>query len=187
VGLGNPGPKYAGSRHNIGFVAIDALAKSLDISNWTSSHRSVTAIGIIEGRDRCRERLILAKPQTFMNRSGSAVVELLRDHGAQPSDLIVVHDELDLELGRLRLKSKGGHGGHRGVESIIESLQTNHFFRLRIGIGRPAVHQEAVEKVLSVFLPDERSVVQTMIERSVAALECLIKEGPAAMMNRFHI
>jgi peptidyl-tRNA hydrolase, PTH1 family len=186
VGLGNPGPKYARSRHNIGFMVIDALAKILDISNWKISNRNATASGTVQGQGQCDERVILAKPQTYMNRSGSAVVELLAETGSHPSDLVVVHDELDLDLGRLQLKSKGGHGGHRGIESIIVSLQTHHFYRLRVGIGRPPVHQEAAEKVLSVFLPEERPVVQTMIERSAKALECLIKEGPETTMNRFH-
>jgi PTH1 family peptidyl-tRNA hydrolase len=146
----------------------------------------VTAFGTVQERSRNDERVILAKPQTYMNRSGSAVLELLRDAAADPSDLLVVHDELDLDLGRLRLKSKGGHGGHRGVQSIIASLQTHQFYRLRLGIGRPPTHQAADEYVLSVFLPDERSVVQEMIKRSVTALDCFIKEGPEATMNRFH-
>jgi PTH1 family peptidyl-tRNA hydrolase len=121
-----------------------------------------------------------------MNRSGSATLELLRETGASPSDLLVVHDDLDLSLGRLRLKSKGGHGGHRGVQSIIASLQTHQFYRFRVGIGRPPAHQPADQYVLSVFLPEERSIVQEMIERSVMALDCFFKEGPEATMNRFH-
>jgi PTH1 family peptidyl-tRNA hydrolase len=186
VGLGNPGADYARSRHNVGFMVMDAYAKSLTVSFRKSSPRMVTAFGTVQERNRNDERVILAKPQTYMNRSGSAVLELLREAGADPSDLLVVHDELDLDLGRLRLKSKGGHGGHRGVQSIIASLQTHQFYRLRLGIGRPPAHQAADEYVLSVFLPDERSVVQEMIKRSVTALDCFIKEGPEATMNRFH-
>ncbi len=186
VGLGNPGADYARSRHNVGFMVMDAYAKSLAVSFRKSSPRMVTAFGTVQERNRNDERVILAKPQTYMNRSGSAVLELLREAGADPSDLLVVHDELDLDLGRLRLKSKGGHGGHRGVQSIIASLQTHQFYRLRLGIGRPPAHQAADEYVLSVFLPDERSVVQEMIKRSVTALDCFIKEGPEATMNRFH-
>lgn len=186
VGLGNPGADYARSRHNVGFMVMDAYAKSLAVSFRKSSPRMVTAFGTVQERNRNDERVILAKPQTYMNRSGSAVLELLREAGADPSDLLVVHDELDLDLGRLRLKSKGGHGGHRGVQSIITSLQTHQFYRLRLGIGRPPAHQAADEYVLSVFLPDERSVVQEMIKRSVTVLDCFIKEGPEATMNRFH-
>lgn len=184
VGLGNPGADYARSRHNVGFMVMDAYAKSLTVSFRKSSPRMISAFGAV--RDRNDERLILAKPQTYMNRSGSAVLELLRETGSDPSDLLVVHDELDLDLGRLRLKSKGGHGGHRGVQSIIASLQTDHFYRLRVGIGRPPAHQAADEYVLSVFLPDERPIVQEMIKRSVTALDCFISEGPETTMNRFH-
>ena len=186
VGLGNPGADYARSRHNVGFMVLDAYAKSLAVSFRKSSPRIHTAHGTVQGRNRNDERVILAKPQAYMNRSGSAVLELLRETGAEPSDLLVVHDELDLDLGRLRLKSKGGHGGHRGVQSIIASLQTHQFYRLRVGIGRPPAHQAADKYVLSVFLPEERSVVQETIKRSVTALDCFIKEGPEATMNRFH-
>jgi PTH1 family peptidyl-tRNA hydrolase len=186
VGLGNPGADFARSRHNVGFMVMEAYAKSLVVSFRKSSPRIHTAHGTVQDRDRNDERVILAKPQTYMNRSGSAVLELLRETGAEPSDLLVVHDELDLDLGRLRLKSKGGHGGHRGVQSIIASLQTHQFYRLRIGIGRPPAHQAADKFVLSVFLPDERSIIQEMIKRSVTALDCFIKEGPEATMNRFH-
>jgi len=186
VGLGNPGADYARSRHNVGFMVLDAFAKSLAVSFRKTSSRMVTAFGTIRGRDRNDERVILAKPQTYMNRSGSATLELLRETGAGPSDLLVVHDDLDLGLGRLRLKSKGGHGGHRGVQSIIASLQTHQFYRFRVGIGRPPAHLAADEYVLSLFLPEERSIVQGMIARSVMALDCFLKEGPEATMNRFH-
>ena len=186
VGLGNPGADYARSRHNVGFMVLDAYAKSLAVSFRKSSPRILTAFGTAQDRNRNDERLILAKPQTYMNRSGPATLELLRETGADPSDLLVVHDDLDLDLGRLRLKSKGGHGGHRGVQSIIASLQTHQFYRLRVGIGRPPAHQAADKYVLSVFLPEERSVVQEMIKRSVTALDCFIKEGPGATMNWFH-
>ena len=186
VGLGNPGTEYARSRHNVGFIVMDAYAKSLAVSFRKSSPRMVTAFGTVQERNRNEERVILAKPQAYMNRSGSAVLELIREAGADPSDLLVVHDDLDLDLGRLRLKSKGGHGGHRGVQSIIASLQTQQFYRLRVGIGRPPADQAVDEYVLSVFLPDERSVVQEIIRRSVTALDCFIKEGPETTMNRFH-
>jgi peptidyl-tRNA hydrolase, PTH1 family len=186
VGLGNPGTDYARSRHNVGFMVLDAYAKSLGISFRKSSPRMLTAFGTVQDSNRNDERVILAKPQTYMNRSGPATLELLRETGAESSDLLVVHDDLDLALGRLRLKSKGGHGGHRGVQSIIASLQTHQFYRLRVGIGRPPVHQAADEYVLSVFHSEERSLVQDMIERSVMALGCFIQEGPEATMNRFH-
>jgi peptidyl-tRNA hydrolase, PTH1 family len=186
VGLGNPGADYAHSRHNVGFMVMDAYAKSLAVSFRKSSPRMTAAFPAVRDRNGCAERVILAKPQTYMNRSGPAVLELIRQADADPSDLLVVHDDLDLDLGRLRLKSKGGHGGHRGVQSIIASLQTHQFYRLRVGIGRPPADQAADEYVLSDFLPDERSNVQEMIKRSVTALDCFINEGPETTMNRFH-
>ena len=186
VGLGNPGPEYRHSRHNVGFRVVDAFAKSMAVSFRKSSPRMLTASGVIRDRGRDDERVILVKPQTYMNRSGSAILDLLQEIEAGPSDILVIHDDLDLGLGRLRLKSKGGHGGHRGVQSLIASLETHQFYRLRAGIGRPPAHQAADAYVLSEFLPEERPLVQEMIERSVQALDCFVKEGPEATMNRFH-
>lgn len=186
VGLGNPGADYASSRHNVGFMVMDAYAKSLTVSFRKSSPRMVTAFGTAQDQNGNDERVILAKPQTYMNRSGSVILELLREADADPSDLLVIHDDLDLDLGRLRLKSKDGHGGHRGVQSVIASLQTSHFYRLRVGIGRPPAYQAAEDYVLSVFLSEERPIVQEMIKRSVMALECFVQEGPETTMNRFH-
>ena len=186
MGLGNPGAQYAHSRHNVGFMVLDAFAKSLAVSFHKTSSRMVTASGTIHDRSRNDIQVVLAKPQSYMNRSGPATLELLRETEAGPADLVVIHDDLDLSLGRLRLKSRGGHGGHRGVQSIIASLQTHQFYRLRVGIGRPPADQAAEEYVLSVFLPEEKSVVQAMIERSVMALDCFLKEGPETTMNRFH-
>lgn len=186
VGLGNPGAQYARTRHNIGFMVLDAFAKFLAVSFRKSSSRMVTALSTIHDRNQNEERVVLAKPQNYMNRSGPATLELLRETEASPADLLVIHDDLDLSLGRFRLKSKGGHGGHRGVQSIIASIQTHQFYRFRVGIGRPPAHQAAEQYVLSVFLPEERPIVQEMIERSVAALDVFLKEGPETTMNRFH-
>ncbi|MBI3611268.1 MAG: aminoacyl-tRNA hydrolase [Nitrospirae bacterium] len=182
VGLGNPGAEYENSRHNLGFMVMDAFARSLAFSFRKSSPRLVTAHGAAG-----HEKLILAKPLTYMNRSGAAVLELIEKTGAGFSDLLVIHDDLDLGLGRLRIKTKGGHGGHRGVQSIIASLKAQQFYRLRIGIGRPPAHLAADEYVLSAFLPEERSLANEMIQRSVSALDCFIREGPEAAMNRYNL
>jgi len=185
VGLGNPGSEYRHTRHNAGFMVVDAFAKSIAVAFRKSSPHLVTAHGAI-GTDENPEKLILAKPQSYMNRSGLAVSGLLRETGAAPSDLLVIHDDLDLDLGSLRIKTQGGDGGHRGVQSIIAFLQTDQFYRLRVGIGRPPVRQAAETYVLSAFLPEEKPIVQEVIERAVKALDCFLKEGPETAMNRFN-
>lgn len=185
VGLGNPGEEYRHTRHNIGFMVMDAFAKSVAVRFRKSSPRCLTAHGKI-GDGPASEALILAKPQTFMNRSGLAVRELLREAGADPSSLIIVYDDLDLPLGKFRIRTQGGPGGHRGVESIIASLQTQRFYRLRMGIGRPPAHRAADAYVLSPFLSEEQPIVQEMTERAVEALRCWVQAGPETAMNRFN-
>ena len=171
---------------------MDALADTMAISFRKSSSRVLIARGSVPGEKRessyrvCHD-VILAKPQTYMNRSGTALLELLRETEADSSDLLVIHDDLDLGLGRLRIRTKGGDGGHRGVQSVIILLQTPRFYRLRMGIGRPPAYQPADKYVLSVFLPEERPIVQEGVQRAVKALECFIKDGPSTAMNRFNV
>lgn len=191
VGLGNPGVKYRQSRHNAGFMVMDFFAKSKAIAFRKSSQRLSIARALIRSDKRsvanpCDEDLILAKPQSYMNRSGPAILELLRETGAEVSDLVVIHDDLDLDLGRLQFKARGGHGGNRGIQSVVVSLQTQHFYRLRVGIGRPPASRFAETYVLSTFLSQERSIVKEVIERAAQALDCFIKLGPEMAMNRFN-
>lgn len=183
VGLGNPGPAYAKSRHNVGFWVVKAFADRAGLV----FHRkgvSLRASGAVNGKP-----LVLAKPQTFVNRTGPAVRELIDDLGLDPLDLrelIIVHDDLDLGLGRLRLKARGGHGGHNGVLSIINSLNTDRFARLKIGVGRPPEGCEAADFVLAPVSSCERTGILEAVDQAIEVLECWISEGLIAAMNRFN-
>ncbi|HEY4485613.1 MAG TPA: aminoacyl-tRNA hydrolase [Nitrospiria bacterium] len=185
VGLGNPGEHYRRTRHNAGFWVVEALAKSLGMSFRTSNRDAHTVRAVIRSGS-LEQDVLLAKPQTFMNHSGAAALALMENTGCGPSDLVVIHDELDLPLGRLQFKARGGHGGHRGLESIAAVLQTQEFYRLRVGIGRPPPPLEARAYVLSDFLPEEKPIVSEVVDRAVLALECFVTEGPETAMNRFH-
>ena len=183
VGLGNPGPAYAKTRHNVGFCIVEALAAEAhsDFRRHGLSHR---AQGSLAGQD-----LTLAKPQTFMNQSGHAVGELLSDVGLDPvdlGDLIVIHDDLDLDVGRIRLKARGGAGGHNGILSIIDILRTDRFARLKIGVGRPPIGMEAADYVLRPVSVEDRALLNEGVERAVDALRCWISEGLPTAMNRFN-
>jgi len=180
VGLGNPGAKYASTRHNVGFMVVDRLARRLGVAVTKRQCNALTAIANFAG-----EKVCLAKPQTYMNLSGEAVSCLLRYYKLSAADLLVVYDERDLPLGKTRLRERGSAGGHRGMESIIGFLGGADFPRLRIGIGRPA-ETNAVEHVLGSFSAAERSVAEESIDRSVEAVETFLREGTAAAMNKFN-
>ncbi|HUR72334.1 MAG TPA: aminoacyl-tRNA hydrolase [Candidatus Limnocylindrales bacterium] len=177
VGLGNPGNKYDATRHNIGFLFIDRVARQQGI---VLDHYQCDALA---GKGRVNETtLLLAKPQTFMNRSGVAVAALLQEQGASPADLIVVHDDLDLPFGRIRIRTNGGAGGHRGVMSIIEHLGNAAFCRLRLGIGRPPEDLEVIEYVLAPFNESELGDLTKLMDRATEALCCLLDKGAEAAM-----
>ncbi|RQD74667.1 MAG: aminoacyl-tRNA hydrolase [Candidatus Syntrophonatronum acetioxidans] len=179
VGLGNPGKEYLSTRHNIGFMVVDSLAKKHNINLNRLRGSSAAGKGVIRG-----EEILLAKPLTYMNLSGRAVKALVAELKASPSDIIVIHDDLDLDLGRLRLRGEGGTGGHRGIASIIEKLGTESFNRLRIGIGRPRENQEARDYVLEEFSREEEVEVEEVISRAVKALETFMVEGIQSAMNK---
>lgn len=181
VGLGNPGRKYDGTRHNIGFLVIDSLARQHNIA--LDQHRCGALIGLGESHE---EPLLLAKPETFMNRSGEAVAALLQQYEVTAADLVVIYDDLDLPLGRIRIRTKGSAGGHRGVSSIIEHLGGVPFNRIRIGIGRPPEGTVVIDHVLAPFSAAEMADLSTAVERSAAALGCLIQEGAAAAMGVYN-
>ena len=180
VGLGNPGPAYAGTRHNAGFWVVDALAARAGLV-FKRHGMASRARGVVAGGD-----VTLAKPQTFMNQSGPVIAGLVASLGIQITDVIVVHDDLDLDPGRLRLKARGGHGGHNGVLSIITALETDLFARVKIGIGRPPEGWEPEEYVLTPVPTSERAAFDEAIGQAVTALECWVSEGMAAAMNRFN-
>jgi peptidyl-tRNA hydrolase, PTH1 family len=181
VGLGNPGPAYARTRHNVGFAVVERLAEEA---------RARFVAGECES-DAARVRLgstpvLLLKPQTFMNRSGTAIAGWLSRLGLPPARLLVVHDDLDLAVGRLRVVTAAGAGGHRGVGSIQESLGTTEFPRVRIGVGRPESDEGAVDRVLADVPPEEAATVADAVVRAADAVRSLILEGAGAAMNRYN-
>jgi len=184
VGLGNPGPKYARHRHNFGFQTVDRFAERQGLRFTEKAARALLARGQVGG-----EAVVLAKPQTFMNLSGESVKSLLKQLGAKVEDLLVVYDDLDLPLGRLRLRPQGSAGGHNGLRSIIDRLGTNQFARLRLGIGRPprGDSEEAVlAHVLHPFSRDEEPVAEWVRDRGAEAILAFIEHGPVEAMNRFN-
>jgi len=178
VGLGNPGRKYAGHRHNVGFQCLDHLAEAWGLSFSKRKHKALLAQGHIAGL-----KAILAKPQTFMNLSGQAVERMARFYKVPPENILVIYDDLDLPVGKIRLRPEGGSGGHKGMKSVIEQLGSNGFPRLRVGIGRPT-HGDPVDYVLSDFAPDEQIAMEQAYERAVSAVELWLTEDIAAAMNR---
>jgi PTH1 family peptidyl-tRNA hydrolase len=179
VGLGNPGPKYAANRHNVGFMCLERLAAAHSLTFDKRQKRAHVALGAIRGL-----RVVLAQPQTFMNDSGQAVVPLAQFYQVPPARLLVVYDDLDLPPGTLRVRPEGGSGGHKGIHSIIEQLGSSDFARLRIGIGRPPGQMDAAAYVLQDFSADEMPLIEKALERAVAAIETWLVEGVVMAMSR---
>ena len=183
VGLGNPGPDYAAHRHNVGQMALSQLAS--DIGATFKSHKAHALVA--EGWVRPGgPKLILAKPNTFMNLSGGPVANLMKFYGTEPANLIVLHDELDIDFDVIRLKSNGGHGGHNGLRDIIAALGTNEFNRVRIGIGRPSGRQDAADFVLSNFNSSEREILPHVLAHATDAVETIAEQGILAAQQRFN-
>jgi peptidyl-tRNA hydrolase, PTH1 family len=182
VGLGNPGDEYALHRHNIGFRVVDALARAHGLGfSRVKAARARVAEGRIGGRP-----VLMAKPQTFMNLSGQTVARLSRTHSIPPESILVVYDDLDLPLGRLRLRPDGGSGGHKGMRSIIESLGTQSFPRLRVGIDRPPGRMDPADYVLRPFDDEQKALLAGVVERAVAAVELWLAVGIVAAMDEFN-
>jgi PTH1 family peptidyl-tRNA hydrolase len=178
AGLGNPGAGYAGNRHNIGFMAADAIARRHSFSPWRNKFKGLVADGEIAG-----EKVLLIKPQTFMNVSGESVGEAMRFHKLQPSDLIVLYDELDLPPGRLRVKTGGGAGGHNGIRSI-DSHCGNAYRRVRLGIGHPG-HKDLVQRhVLSDFAKADADWLEPLLEAVAEHVPLLVKGEDSTFMNK---
>ena len=180
VGLGNPGQAYVETRHNAGFLVVEAMAAGAGLKFRRHGEAS-TAHGRVAGH-----AITLVKPQTYMNRSGPVVATLVGDLGLDLSEMIVVHDDLDLDPGRLRIKSRGGGGGHNGVLSIIDALGSDRFARLKIGVGRPLAGEDPADYVLASMPSRERAVLEEAVQQAIGALECWIAEGVMAAMNRFN-
>jgi PTH1 family peptidyl-tRNA hydrolase len=181
VGLGNPGKEYLFSRHNLGFMVLDRLADDLDIRISRNQFDALIGDGTLSGN-----RIILAKPQTYMNLSGNAVSGLLRFYKLEIEDLIVVHDDLDLPFDAVRIKKGGGHGGNKGVMSIMNQLGSPDFIRVRMGIGKPPRKEMTEDYVLGRFSPEEMQRLPDVLVRAADAVEAVIKSGLAAAMNQFN-
>jgi len=188
IGLGNPGRDYVNNRHNAGFKCIDLFAREHGISLTQRGARSKLGTGELAGT-----KIVLAKPQTFMNLSGEAVSALMRRYKLSPEDILVIHDDLDLPLGKIRIRERGSSGGHNGLKSIIARLGTQDFPRIRVGIspaedsdGAVAPEVDAVEHVLSDFTDAEKTVMREVYPRVAAAIQCILEEGIAAAMNKYN-
>jgi PTH1 family peptidyl-tRNA hydrolase len=180
VGLGNPGSRYAGTRHNVGWLVLDRLAER---AGWTGKGRERDASKVVKGRYQGLD-LTLAKPLTYMNESGLAVRKILARERAPLGDLLVVVDDFALPFGKLRFREAGSHGGHNGLRSVIDELGTEAFSRLRIGIGEPA--RGGADHVLSTFHPDERSRLDALLDTAADAVEAWARDGTSRAANRFN-
>lgn len=186
VGLGNPGKEYSANRHNIGFLCINHIARQHHIALDKKQGKSRTGAGTIAG-----EQVLLAKPQTYMNASGQAVILLMQKFKIGLDDLVVIHDDLDLPLGKIRIRKGSSAGGHNGAKSIISHLGSQEFIRIRVGISRPPVSGEVpictiVDYVLGDFTPDDKPVIEETVRRVGDAVVCLLTEGLTETMNKFN-
>lgn len=180
VGLGNPGREYGATRHNVGFMTVDALAGRWGVKVWREKYSALVA------EYRGAETVLLVKPQTYMNLSGQAVAAFVRFYKLTVADVIVVYDDIDLPAGRLRLRPGGGAGGHRGIESLFDHLGNDAFARVRIGVGRPPEYMEAADYVLSRFSPDEQPLMEEAVKRAADAVEAVLKVGLAKAANEYN-
>lgn len=179
VGLGNPGREYAGSRHNVGFLCVDRLAKKYDVTFNRRRSKYKSGPGIINSLDVC-----LVKPMTYMNNSGEAVQVILNSFNSTLGELLIIHDDMDITLGKIKIKEGGSSGGHKGVQSIISTINSDEFIRIRIGIGRPAMDTDPVSYVLGKFREEELSLIESSITRSIEAVEDILKYSSQSAMSK---
>jgi PTH1 family peptidyl-tRNA hydrolase len=179
VGLGNPGSRYEKSRHNAGFMVIDNVALAFGIPLNSKKYDNRFGRGAIEIHD-----VILAKPMAYMNNSGPSVQKLLRFFKLQSQNMLVIHDDIDLSYGRIKLMEKGGHGGHKGIQSLISALGDNHFPRLRIGVGRPDTKNGVIDHVLGSFTSTEEQILEKIIEKARECVALFLNKGITEGMNQ---
>jgi PTH1 family peptidyl-tRNA hydrolase len=180
VGLGNPGPEYKGTRHNVGFEAVDRLAERHKIKLDKGKQQSRLGVGMVDGR-----AVVLVKPLTFMNLSGRSVAPLAREYGIPPERILVVADDLDLTVGRVRVRAKGSAGGHNGHKSLIGALGTEEYPRIKIGIGS-VDRSQTVDHVLGKFTPEERADIEEALDRTLEGIETTVSDGIELAMNRIN-
>ncbi len=181
VGLGNPGSRYSHSRHNVGFRCVDRMAREWDIKLAQRRKTVVLGEGHVGG-----ELVVLAKPRTYMNCSGKGIKYLLTRFHAAPGDLLIIHDDMDLPPGKIRIRPGGSGAGHRGLESIIDTVSSQEFPRARVGIGKPPVDVEGADYVLETVPSEERQVLEGAVEVMPEAVLCLLRDGIEAAMNKFN-
>lgn len=184
VGLGNPGARYATTRHNVGWVALEAFARKHGVAIEKSGFQGV--YGELRWGPRA-ERVILLKPMTFMNLSGRSAAPAAHFYKSDPAEILVVYDDMDLETGRLRIRMKGSAGGHNGMKSLIQELGTEAFPRLKIGIGRPAPGWQVVDWVLAPFGADESASIAAVMPNAVEAIETFLTDGILKAMNLYNV
>lgn len=182
VGLGNPGKKYDVSRHNIGFEVVDEFARSNSIKMNKSKFKAIIGEGNVFG-----EKVVLVKPQTYMNLSGESVMSIMKFYNLEIENLIVVYDDIDLDVGKLRIRKKGSGGSHNGMKNIIYLLKKDSFPRVRIGVGKPPAGRDLADYVLSHFKKDEQEILIPVVKDAVSAIETIIKDDLDLAMNRYNI
>jgi PTH1 family peptidyl-tRNA hydrolase len=181
VGLGNPGRDYSNTRHNVGFMAVDAFANSVETKLLKVQNKALVGLGKIDGR-----RVVLAKPQTYMNLSGQAVVGLMNFYKIPQTNLLVIHDDIDLPFGTIRIRPKGGSAGQRGLGSTIEKLGSQDFARMRLGVGRPPGQMDPKDYVLQRFSKDEEEFMKVFLDKCCEAVREFVVNGLEAAMNRYN-
>ena len=181
AGLGNPGAEYAHTKHNVGFMLVDALAEKLGLDAWRERFNALVAEGRIGA-----EKVLLVKPLTYMNESGRAIAPLLDWYKLAPEELIVVHDDMDIAVGTIRLRRKGSAGGHNGIKSLLAHIGSQEFSRVRIGIGRPLPGWTVVRHVLAPFSAEDGPKVYEAIAYLLPAVECIVTDGIDMAMNRYN-
>lgn len=181
IGLGNPGKEYEMTRHNIGWMALDRLAKEWNIDVTKSKYRALYGEGTVRG-----EKVVLLKPMTYMNLSGESLSQAMQWYKPDLKDIVVLYDDMDIPLGKLRLRTKGSPGGHNGIKSLVQHLGTQEFNRVRMGIGRPHPGSDVIKHVLTNFRKEEVEEVENAVSKIGDVIECIIDQGFLIAMNRFN-
>ena len=181
VGLGNPESEYAHTRHNMGFDTINELAKNNNINITKTKFKALYETGIIQN-----EKVILLKPQTYMNLSGEAIKEARDFYNVKPEEIIVIYDDIDIEKGKIKLRKKGGPGSHNGMKSVVQELSTTDFIRIRVGIGQPEFKSDMINYVIGKVPEEEQKILQQGTKKAAVAIEEILKNGIDIAMNKFN-
>lgn len=181
IGLGNPEPEYSNTRHNMGFDTINIIAQNNNINISKSKFKGLCETGIIQGK-----KVILLKPQTYMNLSGESVKEVVNFYNIELENIIVIYDDMDIEKGKIKIRKKGGSGSHNGMKSVINELQFSEFARVRVGIGQPDFRNDMVNYVIGKVSEEEQKILQQGVNSAAEAVEEIIKNGIDIAMNKFN-